>query len=114
MRMDLKEFLKPNKSKLIILMELIVLGFFVEWYDRYMPTHFSANNLPYVFFRSLTWGTERIFLSYMSGDTTDYLVCTIPECETISFTFGVIEGIAIYYLISCCITFIYEKFKSRK
>lgn len=111
--MNWKEFLKPNKAKLIILLVLVVLGFLLQWYDINMSVHFSADNVPAMLTYSLTWDTDSIFLYSLSEKSAgvDYTVCIMPKCETIALVLGVILGILIYYVISC---FIFQFLEKRK
>jgi len=130
-RMDketIKQFLKPNKWKILILVILILISLFigVQMKSYYPPpTSFVLPPHTKVYFNPVLWlpyylsndcpGREPciiIWLYTKEGDITS-LVITLLRIS-LAKPYLPLMTLIYWYFISCAIVFIYDKFKTKK
>ncbi|MEK6953065.1 MAG: hypothetical protein AABX29_08690 [Nanoarchaeota archaeon] len=87
------QFTKPTKGKIILLMIILVLSFIPHTFSNMFWCHATIIGFPFPFYHSGMSGVE------CPNPTPSYSIV------------GLIINLIIWYLISCVIILVYNKFK---
>ena len=96
--MNWKQFLKPNRRKIIVGLLFFVL---------------ISLSLPTYSFKAPTYGIPLEF--YYVGHNPSSTFCQLPPCPEPWFNFpNLLIDLVFWYILSCLIVWIYDKFRKKK
>jgi preprotein translocase subunit SecE len=94
--MNWKEFLKPDWRKIVLTIILFTIVTGLKWYlfDTCLGCYNTYFGVPLAFYEKIVWPRE--------NEMTNFLI------------FNLIVDIIFWYLLSCLIVWIYDKFRKKK